>query len=328
MEYRNSYERIDNVTDIDYISNQICKKYMFKKYINYELIEIGYEDFNYILNTEDNKYVVKIFNSERDDSSCKRLIDILVKSMENDIPVPKIFTVNGDYIFTIKMNNIVLRLFVMEYIDGKNFWELNRELTNNELKQVAQIASNINSIDYNIKEVFYDEWTVTNLKLEYEKKKHCLTTKENKIIQKIVEEFELIDFDKMKYSYIHGDIIKANLILDPNGKIYVIDFSAFNYLPRIIEIAASLLGLCLTDSKNSTIKNINRFLGYYNLHNTLENNEIEKLPLILKALASMYIIQTRYIKSNSGDYLENDYWLSEGVKFLSMNIEQSDICVQ
>lgn len=104
-----------------------------------------------------------------------------------------------------------------------------------------------------------------------------------------------------------------------------IDFSAFNYLPRIIEIVASTLGLCLTDDKKSTIDRINCFLNYYNEYNKLEKNEIQNLSLILKALASMYIIQTSYIKSTNGDYLENDYWLTEGQKFLAMDITNSDL---
>lgn len=328
MEYRNSYERINNVTDIDFISKNICKDYRLGEFMSYQLIDIGYEDFNYILNTNNNKYVVKIFNTDRDEITCKRLINILVKSMDNGIPVPKIFKQNNKYIYEIDIKDTLLRLFVMEFIDGKNFWELNKELDNQELEEVAKIASKINSIDYGINETFYDEWTVTNLKEEYNKKKHCLSSEDNTIISKIVDEFDLINFEKMKHSYIHGDIIKANLILNENEKIYIIDFSAFNYLPRIIEISAILLGLCLTNDKNSTIEKINVFLNYYNKYNLLYDNEIKALPLILRALASIYIIQTSYIKSTSGDYLENDYWFEEGQKFLKMDMNNNDIVVK
>lgn len=326
MEYRNSYERINNINDIEFISKKICEDYAFGKFLSYELINIGYEDFNYILNTKSNKYVVKIFNTDRDDSSCYRLINILVKSMENGIPVPKIFKSKNKYIYEIKVENTILKLFVMEYINGKNYWELNRTLTEKELNEVAKIASEINLIDYGIKETFYDEWTVTNLKEEYAKKKSCLNSKDKMMISQIVKDFSAINFDDMKHAYIHGDIIKANLLQDKeSGKIYIIDFSAFNYLPRIIEIAAILLGLCLTDDKTSTIEKMNLFLNYYNRYNLLDNNEIKVLPLILKALASMYVIQTSYINSTSGDYVENGYWLSEGRKFLEMNINEYDI---
>ena len=324
MEYKSSYDRINNVNDIDYISNQICKDYGFDKYTGYQLIDIGYEDFNYILYTDNNKYVVKILNTERDLSSCNRLISILHKSIVEGVPVPSIYSVNNQLLYEINVQDTLLRLFVMEY-SGKNFWELGKELNNDELKQVAFIAAKINSIDYNIKETFYDEWTVTNLLKEYKKKNESLLEEDKKIIQPIIHSFMNLDFNRFKYCYIHGDIIKANLLLDSNNNISIIDFSAFNYLPRIVEITALLLGLCLTDDRNSTIYKMNQFLNYYHSINPLNDLEIEYLPLLLKSLASMYIIQTSFIVSESLDYVENEYWLLEGRKYLNMNINEKDL---
>lgn len=324
MEYKSSYDRINNVNDIDYISRKICKDYDFGEYTGYQLIDIGYEDFNYILYTKKKKYVVKILNTERDLSSCNRLISILHKSIVEGVPVPSIYSVNNQLLYEINVQDTLLRLFVMEY-SGKNFWELGKELNNDELKQVASIAAKINSIDYNIKETFYDEWTVTNLLKEYDKKQDSLLEEDKKIIQPIIHSFMNLDFDRFKYCYIHGDIIKANLLLDDNNNISVIDFSAFNYLPRIVEITALLLGLCLTDDRYSTIYKMNQFLNYYHSINPLNDLEIEYLPLLLKSLASMYIIQTSFIVSESLDYVENEYWLLEGRKYLNMNINEKDL---
>ena len=324
MEYKSSYDRINNISDIDYISRKICKDYCFGEYTGYQLIEIGYEDFNYILYTNNNKYVVKILNTERDLSSCNRLISILHKSIVEGVPVPSIYSVNNQLLYEINVQDTLLRLFVMEY-SGKNFWELGKELNNDELKQVASIAAKINSIDYNIKETFYDEWTVTNLLKEYKKKNESLLEKDKKIIQPIIHSFMNLDFDRFNYCYIHGDIIKANLLLDSNNNISVIDFSAFNYLPRIVEITALLLGLCLTDDRNSTIYKMNQFLNYYHSINPLNDLEIEYLPLLLNSLASMYIIQTSFIVSESLDYVENEYWLLEGRKYLDMDINKKDL---
>ena len=324
MEYKNSYDRINNVTKIDYISKKICKEYKLGKYYKYELIDVGYEDFNYYLYTDSGKYVVKIFNKDRDDSSCDRLINILLKSYENNIPVPKIHNYDGKYIYEIQVDDTTLKLFVMEYI-GPDLWTINHDLTDNEMREVARITASINTLDYGIKEPFYDEWTVTNLKEEYCKKKHCLTKKDNEIISKIVHDFSLIDFSKLKYSYVHGDIIKANILLRETNNLCVIDFSAFNYLPRLVEITACMLGLCLYDDKEITIKKMSVFLDSYNSYSPLDKEELEILPLMLKALASMYIIQTSYINYNLGDYTENDYWLNQGCKYLSMNIDSNDL---
>ena len=327
MEYKSSYDRIDNVTDIDYISRNICKDYKLGNFKKSELIEIGYEDFNYFLYTDDNKYVVKVFNTERENSSCDRLINILIKSYQNGVPIPMIYKCNDNYIYEIEVDGVKLKLFIMEYV-GKDFWSLNKTLSLDELNKVAKIAASINVIDYGIKEPFYDEWTVTNLCEEYNKKKDYLSKEDYPVISKIVEEFSKLDFTKFKYAYVHGDMIKANLLLDDNNKLYVIDFSDFNYSPRIVELNAILLGLCLTDDREETIKRMNYFLMCYDRYNPIDNYELEKLPLMLKSLASMFIIQSSYIDSNMGDYTENNYWLSEGRKYLKMNITEDDIKIE
>lgn len=328
MEYKSSYDRINNVRDIAFVSKSICREYELGRYVRYELIDVGYEDFNYFLYTENGLYVVKIFNKDREDSSCDRLVDILVKSYDNDIPVPQIYKHDGKYIYEVQVGGTTLKLIVMEYI-GLDFWSMNHSLSNDELREVARIAAKINSVDYGISEPFYDEWTVTNLGSEYDKKAHCLKPADDAIISRIVEEFSRVDFSKIRHSYVHGDIIKANILLNKNNnRLCVIDFSAFNYLPRIVEITASMLGLCLADDRETTIKKMNLFLNYYNGYSPLDKEELEILPLMLKALASMYVIQASFINYNLGDYVENDYWLNQGLKFLSMNIDSSDLRIE
>jgi Ser/Thr protein kinase RdoA (MazF antagonist) len=326
MEYRSSYERINNIDDIESISRLVCKDYELGNYLGHTIMDIGYEDFNYILQTENSKYFVKIFNTDRDTESCERLIKILTRSLDNNISTPKLYKFNNSYIYPIIINNVNLNLFVMECIDGENLYLQNRNLTLKELDDIANISSKINSINYDIKETFYDEWTLSNLKFEYEKKKLYLEKQDKENIEKILTEFDKVDFNNFKYCYIHGDIIKANLIPDKTGNLYVIDFSVFNYLPRIIEIAVILLGNCLTTERKTTVERINYFLKRYNELNKLEKIEIKSLPIFIKALASMFIVQTSYIKkTTANDYVENEYWLSEGRRAIEMNITDDDI---
>jgi Ser/Thr protein kinase RdoA (MazF antagonist) len=97
-------------------------------------------------------------------------------------------------------------------------------------------------------------------------------------------------------------------------------------LPRIIEIAVILLGNCLTTERKTTVERINYFLKRYNELNKLEKIEIKSLPIFIKALASMFIVQTSYIKkTTANDYVENEYWLSEGRRAIEMNITDDDI---
>ena len=324
MEYKSSYDRIGGVSDIESISKRICADYGFGEYNGWELIETGYEDFNYYLYTKDKTYVVKIFNIDREDSSCYRLIDILSKSIKNGIPVPKIYKQQDKYVYDITIGETPLKLFVMDHV-GVDFWSLNRPLNNQELGEVAKIAAHINKIDYGIDEPFYDEWAVTNLTSEFTKKHDSLSNVDYPLVHKIVTNFSKLDITELMHSYIHGDMIKANLLLDEKNNMHVIDFSGFNYLPRIVEVTAIICGLCLTDDKETTIEKINFFISEYNKHYHLNQKELENLPLFINALAAMYVIQSSFIRSNGGDYTENDYWYNEGIKCLKMNINSKDI---
>ena len=45
MEYRNVFERINNVNNINEVCKNICSIYHIGNYISHKIIEIGYEDF-------------------------------------------------------------------------------------------------------------------------------------------------------------------------------------------------------------------------------------------------------------------------------------------
>lgn len=45
-------KRIDLNKELDTISKQICREYNLGQYVSDTTIEVGYEDFNYILKTD------------------------------------------------------------------------------------------------------------------------------------------------------------------------------------------------------------------------------------------------------------------------------------
>lgn len=323
MEFKEAFQRINNFNDIEGISKNICKKYGFEKYIGYKIIEIGYEDFNYVLFTTNKKYFVKIMNTDRTNNSCERLVKILSTSITNNINVPKLYKSGNSYIYKYRRDNLELKLIVMEYIDGYNFYELERDLSVKEIKEVATMAANLNKINFKIKDYFYDEWTLTNLVEEFEKKKEVLSNIDFRCTTEIVQKYKKFNIEDLPYAYIHGDIHKANLIL--GKKIYLIDFSDFNYLPRIIEIIILIVGLCVTENRNKTIERINILLNTYNKFNPLKKEEIKSIPLLIKCLGAMFILQTSYIRANGGSYIENEYWYNLGKSAINLNLLESEI---
>ena len=256
MEYVNFYERIKNIRDLKKLSEEISKVYGLGQVIDYKHIAVGYEDFNMIIETEKGKYFVKILNKSRPTEEKERLVKILDKSIENGVTVPKIYKVDDQAISKIEVDDKSVDVILMDYIDGTNMLFLDRDFTEDEIRQVAREVAKINEIDYGV-EPYYDEWTITNFENEYNKKIDALDEENKALVKSVYEEWPKVDFSRLKKTYIHGDIIKSNLILDKNNKIWVIDFSVLNYLPRVIEIAVAMFGICLTNDRKKTISNIN-----------------------------------------------------------------------
>jgi len=327
MEYVNFYDRIKNVRNLKQLSEEICRIYDLGKLIDYKHIEVGYEDFNMVIESEKGKYFAKLLNKSRPKEEKERLVSILEESIENGVTVPKIYKINDKAISKIFIEDKEIDVILMDYIDGENMLFLNRDFTHDELKKVAKEMAIINRIDYNV-EAYYDEWTITNFESEYNKKIDALDEANKLLVTKVYKDWSKVDFSKLKKVYIHGDIIKSNLILDKSNKIWVIDFSVLNYLPRVIELAVAMFGICLTNNREESIENMNVLLNEYVKYNNLDEYEIEVLPIIFNLISAMNVLQTAYIKNTDESFEENEHWLSEGIKGVNLNLSNSDIILR
>ena len=68
------YKRIGYKGELSDISQIICKDFNLGKFVSDELITIGYEDFNFNLETTNGKYFVKVFSNFRTDEDCKQYV--------------------------------------------------------------------------------------------------------------------------------------------------------------------------------------------------------------------------------------------------------------
>lgn len=136
--YQEFYDRINLNTNLDNISKEICKKYNLDDYISDELILVGYEDFNYILNTTKGKYCVKIFNKERTNKDVNNYIDRIELASTLNINTPKVYRVKNNCLQIIDINNNQYRLCVFEYVNGKSFYDLNEIPTEEEIKEIIK----------------------------------------------------------------------------------------------------------------------------------------------------------------------------------------------
>jgi len=306
-------KRIDYKGKIDDISIQLCKDYNLGKFISNEIMPTGYEDFNYVLETSSGKFFVKIFMKERSDNDCKRLVDVYIEAIRKGVNHPKLFESNRRFIYKNEIEGTKLRLCIMEFIEGKDFFNLNEKPTIDELKVLAKQAALINSM--NIKPThIYDSWAIVNFLKEFEKKRDYVSKNDLKFLEPLVKAFKEINIESLPHCFVHGDIIATNVIRDNKGNLWIVDFSVGNYYPRINELAVLACDLCFDlKDKEKSESNFKTVLSEYQKTIKLTKEELKTLPTYIKLAHAMHVILASYQKFAKGNTTkENEYFLNHG----------------
>lgn len=313
FELQNFDKRIGLNTNLKNISKVICEKFNIGVFISNELIEIGYEDYNYILTTSTGKYCVKIFNNERSATDVKNYLERIKVVSKSEVSSPKPLKINGDILFSMEINGNHYDLCVFEYINGKNFFELQILPSEEIIKELAKQTAMINNLDIK-PEFIYDSWAIINFLEEFNEKRVYVSDEYKLEFDKLVEKLKSINMGVLPKGFVHRDIISTNVMVDENQRVYIIDFAVSNYLPRIIDLAVIACNMCLDkNSLENTFDNISLLLREYNKYNELTDYELEVFNVFYQLANAMHIIQTEYIAKIDGDSKENQYWLNEGI---------------
>ena len=319
----NEFEKRINLNfPLEILSQEVCKQYNLGDFVDNQLIKIGYEDYNYILTTSKGKFVVKVFSNLRTDKDCQNLADRGSIPHKHGFSCPKIYETSQGNLFATTVNGVKFRLLVMDYIDGKDFFTLDELPSEEELKIIAQETAKLNLIDYR-PEFIYDKWAIVNFEKEYLKNKKYLSGKYKTLIEQVYNEFKTIDFSRLKYGFVHGDIIETNILRDSKNKLWFIDFSVSNYLPRIVDLAVPICDLCLDlDNIEISKQRTQTFLAEYEKVYPLTNYEIEALKIFLKCHQAITIIQTTKEK------VEDKNLSEENLKFLNKAKKGLDLLIK
>ncbi len=305
-------KRIGLNTDLENISAQICAKYGLGDFVSNKIIEIGYEDFNYYLTTTKGQYCVKIFSKARSSQDVDNYLARIRAVASSEVSSPKPLMVDGDIVLRLDYENNHYDICVFEFIDGKNYFEMNQKPSQEVIKELARQTTLINQLDIK-PEFIYDTWAIINFEPEYAKKRAYLPEKYQVAFDQLLAEFKSLDLDKLPHGFVHGDIISTNVMLDKNQKIWILDFAVSNYLPRIIDLAVTSCNMCLDqNSEENTRANISTLLQEYDKYAPLTDYEKQSFRTFFKLANAMHIMSTLYLIATEGDSEENQYWLSEG----------------
>lgn len=321
MDSNRFYERINKIDDIDNFSKIVCDEYNLGDYKNIKIIEIGYEDFNAIITTSLGKYFLKIYRNERSDKEVKNVVERANISERENIKSPKILKNSSGNILTIlKYNDSTFRLSIMEYINGKNFFELGESASEDELIKIADLASQFGNIDYKPNFV-YDFWAISSFIEEFEKKKSYISEENLKLIQPIYDRFKNFDYESLPKSFTHGDIILTNVIKDEEGEFWIVDYSVSNYNVRLNEIVVTSSDFGIIDNeKEESEKRIKLMFERWAEKVNATEQERKAFELLFRVENAIYILNPSYEIAMGNDSEENQMYLELGKYGLTLDV--------
>ena len=317
--------RINLNIPLEHLSQIICNEYNLGDFVDNQLIEIGYEDYNYILTTKNGKYVVKVFSNDRTDNNAQELAERAYVAYENGVSCPKIHkTKDNKCLLFLSLGSVEFRLLVMDYINGKDFFSLKELPNNSELELIATELAKLNTIEYN-PPFIYDKWAIINFIEEYNKNISLVDDEDKPLIDKAFKAFKSCDLSKLKYGFVHGDIIEINVIRDNNGKLYFIDFSVSNYQPRIVDLAITICDLCLdledVEMSKTRAKNFVNAYEKVSPLSTYEKQCLRKFIVCHQAITILQCMREKKVELN--DSKENDSFLQKGKQGLRVVLNDS-----
>lgn len=302
-------DRLNYLGDLTPVIERVCEAYDIGQLSASSIVEVGYEDCNVVIETDQAKFVAKMFSKTRTPDDIARYATTMEKVMEAGVHHPELLTTQaGETTYSDSGVTLVL----MRFVEGKSFLELDRSPSGQERKAVLEQAAKVNSIDYEPPYLF-DSWAIPNIHVLFEKVKQYIEPGDLPSVERAIAGYDAIPVDDLPHCFVHGDFTKANVIKGQDGKIHILDFSVANHYPRIQELAVIVANLLHDDGEVTLDQKCKQVADEYSVFNPLTDQEREHLSAYALAGVAMEFMgayQEKYINSN--DTEETDYWLSLG----------------
>ena len=303
-------DRLAYSGDLEPVIERLCVAYEVGTPASSSVVEVGYEDCNVILETNQDKYLAKMFAKTRTSEEIERYATTMQKVVEAGINHPELLTTtSGEVTYTDSGITLVL----MRFVEGETFFELDQAPDANERKAVLEQAALVNGLDYKPTYLF-DSWAIPNIRAMFDKVRQFVEPDDLKLVEQATARYEAIPVDDLPHCFVHGDFTKTNILKGSDGKIYILDFSVANWYPRIQELSVIAANLLHDNDDDSSLEDrCSQVADEYSQFNTLTDEERQHLPAYALAGIAMEFMgahQEKHINGNDTD--ETDYWLNLG----------------
>ena len=286
------YTKINN-KDLSYINN----KFKSKKFLNFKGIKQGIENTNYLLRTQNEKFILTIFEKRVSQKEIPFFMSLMDQLNNSNINCPKPLRNNkGDYLIKLKNKSAC----IVSFLKGKD----KKNLSLKNCYDIGKLIALMHLTTKKSKLYRKNSMAIKNLNPLLNKIKF----KSKKFIN--LEKFLKVNFRDIKKRWpkklpngiIHGDLFIDNIFFNKSKLSGIIDFyfAANDYF--MYEIAICVNALCFDKSGNKFIlskkKVKNLIKGYENVKK-ISNKEKKSLNILCRGAAMRYFLTRLYDYTNT-----------------------------
>ena len=236
---------------------------------NYEPIEQGSGNSNYLLNTNHGKFVLTVFEIEPIWAVHSSKVLLLLE--KHEFPAPRLQkTAKGKMLTKYQGKPVLVKPYITGYEEA--------DIDDEKARQVGTALAKLHEIpapDYLPEKHFYVEITHPKfMEQEIDQNyKNWVEQRYRYIIEKLPSQLPV--------GLVHGDIFYDNVLFEDGNFKAILDFSEMSRIYKIYELGMAVVGIC-TEETNIVIKKVRAFVEGYQEIRQLEEIEKDSLQLCIE----------------------------------------------
>lgn len=250
----------------------------------------GVENTNYIIETNNCKYILTLYEQRVSSSDIPFFIDLLVHLDKRDIVCPKPIIMKSKR-YTENLNGRHAAIFSFLY--GKSTINIKNEHCSLVGQTLADIHQKTLNLDiYRDNNLSFNHWS--NL---YKSIKYPIKDLQNNLDKEIVKELNFLTSNwpqNLPLGIIHGDLFPDNIFFDASSLSGVIDFYFACNEFYAFDIAICINAWCFEKDNSFNITKAKHLLEGYKKFRDLSMDELYYLPILCRGSALRFLL-TRII---------------------------------
>jgi Ser/Thr protein kinase RdoA (MazF antagonist) len=280
--------RIDIRQPIATVIRHVARHFQLGRVRATRLIRTGYDDLNVLLDCDDGRYIVKLFNRAKSLAAIQDHARVQLALYHAGQPVPRLLVVDGEPLYRMPGHTQNTYACVADFFAGHDF--ICHQPQRDDLLALVRFFAALHQLPLTITP-HYDAWGTLNLPREFQRTRHNVCAETARLVAPLADAVNDISFGDAQRSVIHGDVQRKHVLKNDSGRLCVLDFGCMDYSYPIVDLGVFLALFCLESSDPDHAKTlIGDVLAAYTNEASLPAQHVALLGTLVRATWAAYLL--------------------------------------